>query len=262
MTTVPRRAWRLAAFGLAATIATVSTVLGCESGADAAISVHSPPARQAPEMRNIRHARQLAGIGRARDARRPPAPGKARLAPGPARPWTLAVPSIRLATGLVTLGGPEGPPGLGGVSLPVPPLAKAAIEAGWYQFTAVPGAAGNAVIVGHVDTYIGPAVFYNLYRLHPGDPVYVNEGGARQRFDVTWVSELPKPSFPVNRVFGSTQRHTLWLITCGGSFDYKTGHYLDNIVVSATWVPPSRKHSGPRGKSGAKRSEDHQETVR
>jgi hypothetical protein len=262
MTTVPRRTWRLTAYGLAAIIATVSTVLGCESRADAAIRAHSPQSRQATDTRDIQHARQLAGIGRARDAKRPPAARKVKRAPGPARPWTLAVPSIGLATGLVTLGGPKGPPGLDSVSLPVPPLAKAAIEAGWYQFTAVPGVAGNAVIVGHVDTYVGPAVFYNLYRLRPGDPVYVTAGGARQRFDVTWVSELPKPSFPVNRVFGSTERHTLWLITCGGSFDYKTGHYLDNIVVSATWVPPSRKHPGTRGETGAKRSEDHQETVR
>ena len=148
------------------------------------------------------------------------------------------------------------------LSLPVPPLAKAATEAGWYQFTAVPGAAGNAVIAGHVDTYSGPAVFYNLYRLRRGDPVYLNEGGARQRFGVNWVRELPKPRFPVNEVFGGTQRHMLWLITCGGEFDDKTRHYLDNIVVSATWVPPAAKHPGKPEKSGAKRIQDHQGTAR
>ncbi len=105
----------------------------------------------------------------------------------------------------------------------------------------MPGAAGNAVIVGHVDTYIGPAVFYNLYLLRPGDPVYVSADGTRQRFDVTSVRELPKPGFPVNQVFGGTKRHVLWLITCGGAFDYETRHYLDNIVVSATWVPAQKK---------------------
>ena len=65
--------------------------------------------------------------------------------------------------------------------------------------------------------------------------------GTRQRFDVTSVRELPKPDFPVNQVFGATKRHVLWLITCGGAFDYKTRHYLDNIVVSATWVPAPKK---------------------
>jgi hypothetical protein len=113
-----------------------------------------------------------------------------------------------------------------------------------------------------VDTFIGPAVFYNLYQLRPGDRVYVDAGGARQRFDVNWVRELPKPSFPVNQVFGSTGKHRLWLITCGGAFDYKTGHYLDNIVVSATWIPPAGKHSGSPEKSGVKRSKNHQGTVR
>ena len=140
----------------------------------------------------------------------------------------------------MTLGGPRGTAGVGGLSLPVPPLATAVRDAGWYSFTAVPGAAGNAVIVGHVDTYAGPAVFYNLYRLRPGDPVYVDAGGTRRRFDVTSVREMPKPSFPVNQVFGRTKRHMLWLITCGGAFDDETRHYLDNIVVSATLAQPPK----------------------
>ena len=160
------------------------------------------------------------------------------------------------------LDGPDGPAGLDSLSLPVPPLAKAAAEVGWYQFTAVPGAAGNAVIAGHVDTYNGPAVFYNLYRLRPGDRIYVSANGARRRFDVTWIRELPKRYFPVNRVFGATRRPMLWLITCGGAFDYKTRHYLDNIVVSAILVPPAVKHPGKPEKSGGKRSQDHPGAVR
>jgi LPXTG-site transpeptidase (sortase) family protein len=160
----------------------------------------------------------------------------------------------------MTLGGPRGTAGVGGLALPVPPLARAARDAGWYNFTAVPGAAGNAVIVGHVDTYVGPAVFYNLYRLRPGDPVYVDAGGTRRRFDVTSVREMPKPSFPVNQVFGRTKRHMLWLITCGGAFDDETRHYLDNIVVSATLAQPPKKQRGE--KEHRKRSENHQESVR
>jgi hypothetical protein len=259
MTTALRRVRRRAACGLAAIIATVSTVLASESPAGAAINAHSPHA-QAADKRDIRHARQLRDIGRPRDAKQPRPGRKARRAPAPARPWTLAVPSIGLATDLMTLGGPQGPAGLDGLSLPVPPLTKAAAEAGWYQFTAVPGAAGNAVIAGHVDTYLGPAVFYNLYRLRPGDPIYVGAGGTRQRFDVTSVRELPKPIFPVNQVFNSTERHVLWLITCGGAFDYETGHYLDNIVVSATWTPAKKKQRDE--KEHAKRSGDHQEPIR
>ena len=184
-----------------------------------------------------------------------PAPHRrARMARKAAPPWTIAAPSIGLATDLMTLGGPGGAAGLDALSLPVPPLAKAATDAGWYQFTAVPGAAGNAVIVGHVDTYVGAAVFYNLYQLRPGDPVYVDADGTRQRFDVTSVRELPKPSFPVNQVFGGTTRHMLWLITCGGAFDYETGHYLSNIVVSATWVPATKNNRDEKDQQ--KRSEN------
>ncbi len=43
-----------------------------------------------------------------------------------AGPWTLSAPSIGLAADLMTLGGPDGPAGLDGLSLPVPPLARAA----------------------------------------------------------------------------------------------------------------------------------------
>ena len=83
-------------------------------------------------------------------------------------------------------------------------------------------------------------MFYELYRLRRGDLVCVTEDGARRRFDVTSVRELPKSVFPVNQVFGNTQKHALWLITCGGGFDYATGHYLDNIVVSATLDPAGK----------------------
>jgi sortase (surface protein transpeptidase) len=246
MTTVPRRVGYRIACGLAAFIATASPVLGCESPANAVLDAHP---RHAVDMRNIRHERHIRNIREPRDARQGPGAKakkakkatqtkQTKLAPTTARPWTVSVPSIGVSTHLVTLGGTAGPDGL---SLPVPPLAKAATEAGWYQFTAVPGAAGNAVIVAHVDTYIGPAVFYNLYQLRPGDPVYVVTGRTRQRFDVTSIRELPKPRFPVSQVFGRTQRHMLWLITCGGAFDHETRHYLDNIVVSAAWVPSAKK---------------------
>jgi hypothetical protein len=37
-------------------------------------------------------------------------------------------------------------------------------------------------------------------------------------------------------VYGPTPDPELRLITCGGAFDYATGHYLSNIVVYATEV--------------------------
>lgn len=256
MTTVPRQVGRQVAGGLVAIIAAVSVALAGESSAGAAIHAHSSHPQRFAAKRDIRHERLLRHIRNPPDTRQP----RTRPRVKQARPWTVSAPSVGLAADLMRLGGPAGPAGVDDLSLPVPPLARAASDAGWYDFTAVPGGAGNAVIVGHVDTYTGPAVFYNLYQLRPGDLVYVDAGGTRRRFDVTSVREVPKPRFPVNQVFGSTKRHMLWLITCGGAFDYETGHYLDNIVVSATWDPPKKARTGE--KEHAKRSGNHLQSVR
>lgn len=240
MTTVSRRAGHRTACGLAAAlIATVFAMSAPCSPATATAASPAQPDRHAGHKRNILRERHIRSIGQ---------PGKA-AAP---RPRTIDIPAIGVAAGLMTLGGQTGD--ASDPSLPTPPLARAASTAGWYQFSAVPGTAGNAVIVGHVDTYAGPGVFYNLYQLLPGDAIYVDVGTTRQRFEVTSDRELPKSSFPVNQVFGTTKKHMLWLITCGGSFDYTTRHYLDNILVSAVWVPAPRKTSR---RAGAKRSANH-----
>ncbi|MCL2586123.1 MAG: class F sortase [Streptosporangiales bacterium] len=143
------------------------------------------------------------------------------------------MPGIGVASRLLTLGDPHGP------ALSVPTLAQAP-EAAWYDFSAVPGTRGNAVLVGHVDTYTGPGVFYNLYRLQPGTHFYVTIGSRRLRFVVQGVTEVSKDLFPVNRIFGATTSRHLWIITCGGAFDYITRHYMDNIIVSAAYQPARR----------------------
>lgn len=116
-------------------------------------------------------------------------------------------------------------------------------DVGWYRYGAVPGDRGNAVLLGHVDTYAGPAVFYNLYQLLPGELIKVNLGhGDVRRFTVHWVREISKTSFPTGMVFGPTRDRHLWLITCGGTFDYYTRSYLSNILVYATPLQPSARH--------------------
>ncbi len=153
--------------------------------------------------------------------------GQPKRAAHPA-PWQLSIPRIGVSVSMLSLPPPSGP------GLPVPSLRQAGM-AGWYNFTAVPGAPGNSVIVGHVDTTSGPAAFYRLYQLKAGDLIVVRLGasGRRARFIVTWVIEVPKSQFPGQAVFGLTQKPQLRLITCGGNFDYHTRHYLDNIIVAA-----------------------------
>lgn len=148
--------------------------------------------------------------------------------------WRLDIPGIGVASRLLTFGAPDGR------VLPVPSLAQAS-KAAWYDFSAIPGTPGNAVLVGHVDTYTGPAVFYDLYLLRPGDPIYVSIGARRLRFAVQRVAEVSKPQFPARQIFGGTTARRLWIITCGGPFDYLTRHYLDNIIVSASFQPARRR---------------------
>ena len=209
------RGWGGAVLGGLALLGAVAVVGAAPAGAAV-----SPRQRVALHLEHLEHVQHLA---------------HARVLRARAPAWQVVIPSIGVAAELATLGDPDGP------VLPVPPLAEAATEAGWYRFTSVPGSVGNSVIVGHVDTYVGPAVFYDLYRLRPGDPIYITTGSGTERFGVRWIRELPKAQFPVNQVFGSTGQHQLWLITCGGAFDYQTGHYLDNIIVSAAWQPPAKR---------------------
>ena len=55
------------------------------------------------------------------------------------------------------------------------------------------------------------------------------------RVDVRWQS-TPKADFPTGGVYGATPDAELRLITCGGTFDPATGHYLSNTIVYTTEV--------------------------
>jgi hypothetical protein len=90
------------------------------------------------------------------------------------------------------------------------------------------------VIVGHVDSRSGPAVFFRLGQLRRGDRITVGQaGGAARSFRVERVERRAKQALPVERIWNRTRRPVLRLITCGGSFDRSTGHYRDNIIVYA-----------------------------
>jgi sortase (surface protein transpeptidase) len=107
--------------------------------------------------------------------------------------------------------------------------------AGWYTGSPRPGAIGSSIIAGHIDSYVGPGIFYHLGSLRPGDKVYVKEKDGRLAiFSVNKVREYPKIDFPTLRVYGATPTPQLRLITCGGTFDPQTGHYLSNVIVYAT----------------------------
>jgi sortase (surface protein transpeptidase) len=108
-------------------------------------------------------------------------------------------------------------------------------QAGWFVGGPEPGENGAAVIVGHVDSKSGPAVFYRLRALRRGDVIkVVQKGGSSVRFVVRSMRKVPKKHFPTKLVYGRTKAPTLRLITCDGRFDRSIGHYVDNYVVFAS----------------------------
>lgn len=103
----------------------------------------------------------------------------------------------------------------------------------WYKETARLGEIGNVVIAGHVDYWnVGPSVFYNLKDLSSGDPIQLT-GDDRQvyTYQVDWDKLFDVLNAPIQEIVGSTPAESLTIITCGGEFDYATGHYLQRRVV-------------------------------
>jgi hypothetical protein len=141
-------------------------------------------------------------------------------------PASLTIPSIGVRTRLVRLGITRS----GALQVPA-----STTVAGWYTRSPPPGAVGSSVIVGHIDSLTGPGIFYRLPLLRPRNLIYVRQKDGRLAvFRVNSVHQYTKRGFPTVRVYGPVPTPQLRLITCGGTFDVQTGHYLSNIVVYAT----------------------------
>ncbi|MGH3197467.1 MAG: class F sortase [Streptosporangiaceae bacterium] len=156
-------------------------------------------------------------------------------------PVSVSIPAIGVDSKLLRLGlNSDG-------TIQVPSLQTSSGEAAWYKNSATPGQIGSSVIEGHVDSYQGAAVFFRLGALRPGDTVDVTlADGITAVFRVTGVREYAKSRFPAKAIYGATDYAALRLITCGGVFDYATGHYLSSTVVfaSLTSSGPARSRGG------------------
>jgi sortase (surface protein transpeptidase) len=106
--------------------------------------------------------------------------------------------------------------------------------AGWFAEGPRPGQQGPAVIVGHVDSNGGPAVFFHLSQLRPGAEVRIDTAdGHSVLFRVTAQARVAKKLFPTELVYSPTLEPSLRLVTCGGTFDRAAGSYRDNVIVNA-----------------------------
>ncbi|MFE9873052.1 class F sortase [Micromonospora sp. NPDC005686] len=144
------------------------------------------------------------------------------------RPVRLAVPAIKVNAPVTPVG--QAKDG----SVAVPPLTEHD-QTGWYDRGAVPGDPGRAIIVGHVDTKSGPAVFYRLRSLKPGARIQVTRADRSVvTFTVDSVEYFDKANLPAARVYGDSGPAELRLITCGGEWVGGRTGYQDNVIVFAS----------------------------
>ncbi len=201
-------------------VAVTAAVLALVSGAwlmHIGTETHAPPAPSPSDA--------LLGAGRHGGA---PGAAAVMVTPLPASvPVRMRIPAIKVDAPVMKLGVD------GKNEIQVPPPANTNM-AGWYEYGASPGAAGAAVLLGHVDTLKGPAVFYNLGSLHKGNTIEVTRADHRTAvFTVYGIEVYAKSDFPTDRVYNDTPTPELRVITCGGGFSKSSHSYLGNVVVYA-----------------------------
>ncbi|MEU4270852.1 class F sortase [Streptomyces sp. NPDC026092] len=185
-------------------------VPGGDGGSRPPTTAQAPPAP----------ARPAAGAERDRSGPRP--------LPASDAAW-LRIPDIGINVGLIPLE-------LDRAGALRPPPTSDPTVAGWYADGPAPGAPGTAVVAGHVDTPLGPAVFHRLDALSRGARIEIErEDGRTALFTVDAVEVHPKDRFPDDKVYGGSGRPELRLITCGGDWSSDTG-YRANTVVFATFT--------------------------
>lgn len=115
---------------------------------------------------------------------------------------------------------------------------KDADDTGWYRHGPAPGENGSAVILGHVDSTTGPAVFYRLKSLERGDKVAVKlSDDSVAHYQVVRVTQYANEDFPAPKVYASSAgRPALNLVTCGGEYDREAGGYQSNVVVYTKYL--------------------------
>ena len=206
----------------------ITGVAGCAGGGAEGerLTQAAPPAARSA-VAGATSARPETGPTRSTEVINFPVGSWRRLPPSP--PVRVEIPSIGVSSPLVRLGLKRDR------SMEVPGDFQVA---GWFTGGPQPGQLGPAVIAGHVDSRTGPAVFYRLRDLRPGDQIRVVRADHRVvRFEVDALASYPKKALPTEAVYGATTAPVLRLITCAGTFDRASRSYRDNLVVSATRVP-------------------------
>lgn len=108
-------------------------------------------------------------------------------------------------------------------------------RAGWYRWGPAPGAPGNAVLAGHVDSRTqGLGAFAQIEELVLGDVVTTTaDDGATTRWEIIGRQRIDKEEIDPSSLFRREGPPRLVLVTCGGAFDDRARSYSANVVVVA-----------------------------
>ena len=144
-------------------------------------------------------------------------------------PVSLSIPKLKIDT---TFTEPLGLDADGAVEVP-----DDYVRVGWYKNSPTPGELGPAVILGHVDSREGPAVFFSLGQLREGDDIFISRSdGSTAHFQIVMLERYEQEVFPTAKVYGDINYAGLRLITCTGTFERWKQRYTQNLVVYAKLV--------------------------
>lgn len=147
------------------------------------------------------------------------------LLPEPFLPTELIIPAIKVKASIEPVGV------LANGQMDVP---KHTNIVGVLHPGVIAGEQGNMVMDGHVDSYTGLAVFFNLKKLKPGDPIIVRDPNKRKlTYIVQSVETYPTAEAPIDRIFGETDKRLLNLVTCSGKYSRKKKEHEQRLIVFA-----------------------------
>jgi sortase (surface protein transpeptidase) len=102
----------------------------------------------------------------------------------------------------------------------------------WFRSGAAPGEAGTATFDGHLDWTSGPAVFWKLSRVRPGDDVWVGgSGGWLQDWKVDLTQTVPYTSAPPDWLYANSGPPRISIITCDGT--WLGSGYANRLLIRA-----------------------------
>ncbi len=112
----------------------------------------------------------------------------------------------------------------------------------YYKYGPTPGEIGPAVVLGHVDSFEGPAVLFSLGQLKEEDTIEIERAdGSVAIFAVERLERYEQVGFPTALVYGDLDYAGLRLITCTGTYDHGSLRYSHNLIVFAKLVATSSR---------------------